>query len=171
MISARIGLPLALVLLAGCAINQDLRLGRSGPGLAPGATVAIAAAPEGNAEAARFAAALTDALAGQGYRVSGSAPVTAVFGFARRDRAIGTADGSAAAGSTPAGGITWISAPGRKRLLQSCKGERLRATLAFYAREEQGLIARVTGEIDGCTFTQDGIDALAKALVREAAVR
>ena len=51
------------------------------------------------------------------------------------------------------------------------QGERLRATLAFYAREEQGLIARVTGEIDGCTFTQDGIDALAKALVREAAVR
>ena len=35
---------------------------------------------DGNAEAARFAAALTDALAGQGYRVSGSAPVTAVFG-------------------------------------------------------------------------------------------
>ena len=64
--------------------------------------MAITPAPEGNAEAARFAAALTDALAGQGYRVSGSAPVTAVFGFARRDRAIGTADGSAAAGSTPA---------------------------------------------------------------------
>jgi hypothetical protein len=157
---------LLLALLAGCAVNGDLRLERSGAGLMPGAAVALTPPPEGNPEAARFAAALTQALTAQGYRISETAPITATFGLAHRDRAIGAANGSAGAG--PA---RWVSAPGRRRFLQACKGERLRAMIAFYGREAQGVISRASGEIDGCRLAPENIDALAAALVREAAAR
>jgi hypothetical protein len=166
----RIAAALALALVSGCSVNRDLRLDRSGPGLAPGTAVAIAPAPEGNPEAARFASALAEALAAEGHLISDDAAVTAVFGFAHRDRGIGAADGGTGAGAQ-GGAVKWISAPGRKRLLQSCKGERLRATIAFYGTAEMALIARATGEVDGCSFAGNDIDALARALVTQASAR
>jgi hypothetical protein len=156
------------LLLAGCAINKDLRLDRQGPGLPASAAVAIETAPAATEQAARFAEALANAFAKRGHGVSDEAPVSAVFAFTQRHRSIGTADGSpAAAGSKPE--TQWISAPGRKRRFQSCEGERLRATLALYSRTDKALIYRAAAEVDGCDFTNADIDALAKALVDGAA--
>ncbi len=159
---------LAASLLAGCAINPDLRLDAKGPGLRANAAVSIQTDPADTDQAARFAAALADAFAGRGHAVTDTAPVTAVFGFSLRDRATGTAQVSPdGEGRPPA--VDWISAPARKRLFQACQGERLRATLALYSRDEKTLIYRGTGEIDGCSVTNAEIDALAKALVNGAA--
>ena len=159
---------LAAPLLAGCAINKDLRLDAQGPGLPANAAVSIQTEPASTAQAAQFAAALADAFAGNGHAVKDAAPVTAVFGFSLRSRATGTAQVSAAGEGRPPE-VNWISAPARKRAFQSCEGERLRATLALYSRVEKTLIYRGTGEIDGCGFTQADIDALAQALVKGAA--
>jgi hypothetical protein len=158
---------LAVPLLASCAISKDLRLDTHGPGLPPAAAVSIQSSPAGNEPAARFAASLADAFAASGHAIGDAAPVTAVFGFALRNRSTGTADGSPAEGDSQSG-IKWISAPARKRAFQACEGERLRATLALYSRAEKTLIYRGTGEVDGCNFTQSDIDALAKALVKGA---
>jgi hypothetical protein len=162
------GIVLTLPLLASCAINRDLRLDTQGPGLPADAAVSIQTAPAGSEQAAQFAAALADAFAGNGHAVKDGAPVTAVFGFSQRSRATGTAQMSPADdGSPPA--VNWTSTPARKRAFQACEGERLRATLALYSRDAKTLIYRGTGEIDGCSFTQADVDALAKALVKGAA--
>jgi hypothetical protein len=158
----------AAALLAGCAINTDLRLDAQGPGLPARAAVAIQAVPAGNQQTARFATALTDAFAASGHAVNDAAPVTAVFGFAVRPRSAGTADATPSPDAAPAE-IRWISAPARKRAFQSCAGERMRATLALYSRQDKTLIYRGTGEVDGCAFMQSDIDALAQALVAAAA--
>jgi hypothetical protein len=159
---------LALPLLASCAINKDLRLNSEGPGLPANAAVSIQTVPDDTENAAQFAAALADAFARNGHAVEDAAPVTAVFGFSRRNRATGTAQVSSAEEGRPPE-VNWMSAPARKRAFQACEGERLRATLALYSRVEKTLIYRGTGEIDGCGFTQAEIDALAKALVKGAA--
>lgn len=161
---------LALGLVAGCGIDKALRLDRQGPGLAPGAAVAILNAPPESEQSAHFSAALAKAFAARGHAVSGTAPVTAVFGFTRRPRAIGTADGSPSASEGAKADVVWISAPASKRAFQACEGERLRATLALYARDDKALIYRGTAESDGCDFTKTDVDALATALV-EAAIR
>ncbi|RNJ62411.1 MAG: hypothetical protein EDM03_13260 [Porphyrobacter sp. IPPAS B-1204] len=154
-------------LLAGCAINKDLRLDTQGPGLPANTAVSIETVPAGTENASRFAAALADAFAGSGHAVNEDAPVTAVFGFSLRDRSTGTAQVSDAGEARPPE-VKWISAPARKRAFQACEGERLRATLALYSRNDKTLIYRGTGEIDGCDITQGEIDALAKALVKGA---
>lgn len=159
---------LAVPLLAGCAINTDLRLDTKGPGLPANAAVSIQTAPADNDQAARFATALADAFAARDHAVTDAAPVTAVFGFSLRDRATGTAQVSPAGEGRPPE-VKWISAPARKRAFQACQGERLRATLALYSRDEKTLIYRGTGEIDGCGVTNAEIDALAQALVNGAA--
>lgn len=139
----------------------------AGPGLPARSEVSIQTELTDNQQAVRFAASLADAFADSGHSVRDAASVTAVFGFTQRSRATGTADASPAAeGQQPA--ITWISAPVRKSAFQACEGERLRATLALYSRVEKILIYRGTGEIDGCSFTQAGIDPLAKVLVKGA---
>ena len=158
---------LLAALLAGCAINHDLRLATDGAGLAPQSQVSIQPAAPENPRAALFAASLADAFAQGGHSVQNAAPVIAVFGLAQASRMAGTADGSPAADGQPPA-IAWISAPARKRPFQECKGERLRATLALYSRDEKTLIYRATGEMDGCKFAQADIDALAKALVEGA---
>lgn len=159
---------LAVPLLAGCAISKDLRLDRQGPGLPAMASVSIGTHPADNEQAARFAASLAGAFAERGHAVSDEARVTALFGFTRRERSIGTADGSPV-GDAGKSETDWISAPARKRSFQSCKGERLRATLALYSRDEKTLIYRGVAEVDGCDFTNADIDGLALALVKAAA--
>lgn len=159
---------LAMGMVAGCAIDKELRLDRQGPGLAPGAAVAILRAPPESDQSARFAAALAQAFAARGHAVSDTAPVTAVFGLARRPRAIGTADGSPSVSVGAQGDVVWISAPAEKRAFQACAGERVRATLALYGREDKALIYRATAERDGCDFTKADVDALATALVEAA---
>lgn len=155
---------LVLPLLAGCAINKDLRLDVQGEGLPANTAVSIRTAPADNPLATQFAGALAGAFAENGHAVTEAAPVTAVFAFTRRSRSIGAAEERPAAdGGEPA--IAWISSPARKRALQACKGERLRATLALYSRPANGLVYRATGEVDGCDFTEADLDALAKALV------
>lgn len=154
-------------LLASCAINKDLRLDRKGPGLPANAAVSIQTVPAGSEQAAQFAAALADAFTGDGHEVEDAAPVTAVFGLSLRNRKTGTAQVSPAGEGRPLA-VNWMSAPARKRAFQACEGERLRATLALYSRVEKTLIYRGTGEIDGCSFTQAEIDALARALVKGA---
>lgn len=159
---------LALGLVTGCAIDKELRLDRQGPGLAPGAAVAIRTEPPESEPSARFAAALARAFAARGHAVSGTAPVTAVFGFTQRPRAIGTADGSPSGRDDAQAAVAWISAPASKRTFQACEGERIRATLALFSREDRTLIYRGTAESDGCDFTTADVDALAKALVEAA---
>jgi hypothetical protein len=156
---------LVLGMLAGCGIDKNLRLDRQGPGLAPGAAVAIQPATPESETSARFAAALAEAFAARGHAVASTAPVTALFGFTRRPRAIGTADGSPAGSDGAQADVVWISAPASKRAFQACDGERIRATLALYSREDKALIYRGTAESDGCDFTKADVDALAKALV------
>lgn len=151
---------LAMAMLGACAIPKDLRLETQGPGLPADAAVAIQTAPLGDPVAERFAGALAAAFAARGHDITSTAPVTAVFSFTRRDRAIGAADGA-----VPASSPVWISRPARRSLFQGCKGERLRATLALYARGGDALIHRASGEIDGCSFTEADLDNLAQALV------
>lgn len=164
------GIVLTLPLLASCAINRDLRLDTQGPGLPADAAVSIRTVPADSEPATQFATALADAFAGNGHVVQDGAPVTAVFGFSQRSRATGTAQVSPAADGRPPE-INWTSAPARKLAFQACEGERLRAMLALYSRDEKTLIYRGTGEIDGCSFSQADIEALAKALVKGAADR
>ncbi len=154
--------------LGGCAVKQDLRLAIEGARPSAPSAVAIATAPADNPQAARFAASLTEAFARNGHSIASDAPVIAVFGFSQRASAIGTADGSApeAAGKAAP---TWLSAPAGKRALARCKGERLRASLALYARSSGAVIYRASGEIDGCTFAESDLDKLAAALVSGAA--
>lgn len=161
---------LAVGMVAGCGIDKEIRLDRQGTGLAPGAAVAILEGLPASGQSGRFAESLAEAFAARGHAVSGTAPVTAVFGFTQRIRAIGTADGSPSASDDAQAGVVWISAPVSKRAFQACEGERIRATLALYSREDKALIYRGTAESDGCDFTKAEVDALAKALV-EAAIR
>ena len=153
--------------LAGCAIGKDLRLDVAGAGLPANTPVSIRTEPSDNALARQFAGALGEAFAAKGHEVTGAAPVTAVFAFTRRSRSIGAAEERPAGeGRDPA--VEWISPPARKRALQACKGDRLRATLALYSQPANGLVYRATGEMDGCDFTKADVDALAKALVNGA---
>lgn len=163
------GLLLAAAVLAGCAVNQDLRLDVQGQGLPANAAVSLRTAPADSAAAAGFGDALAAAFASNGHSISGDAPVIAVFGFTQRAGSIGAADGTASPSADGKPATLWLSAPARKRALQACKAERLRATLALYSRTDKALIYRATGEVDGCSFTRRDVDALARALVAGAA--
>lgn len=158
---------LGLPMMASCAIGKDLRLDAQGPGLPPNSAISIQTAPADSEDAKRFAASLASAFAGRGHVVKDAAPFSMVFGLSRRSRSTGAAQVNSARDGRPPE-VNWISAPARKRVFQACEGERLRATLALYSREEKTLIYRGVGEIDGCSFTQADIDALAKALVEAA---
>lgn len=160
-------LVLGFPMLASCAIDKDLRLDSQGPGLPPNSTVSIQTVPANNEDAARFAASLAGAFAGKGHIVKDTAPFIMVFGLSRQSRSTGTAQVNSAEDGLPPE-VNWISAPARKRIFQACEGERLRATLVLYSRDEKNLIYRGVSEIDGCSFTQADIDALAKALTEDA---
>lgn len=167
-VRAAAALLVAAAALAGCAISKDVRLETQGAVLPVNSAISIDTAPSGDPVAERFATALAAALIERGHSVTNAAPVTAVFGFTQRDRAIGAADGSPPAGPPASGAGSaplWISQPQRRGLFQSCKGERLRATLALYSRADNVPIYRASGEIDGCAFTEADLDRLARALV------
>ena len=159
---------LALGALGGCAINDELTVVREGPGVAPGAAIALQGTADGQADAGGFGAAVAAALAAGGHALRDDGEVVGITAFTRGAATTGIAD-PAAGGGAAAGEIAWISAPRRRGMFDSCAGDRLRATLALFARDSGALLYRATGEVDGCGFAAEDVEALAARLVAESA--
>lgn len=147
----------ALILLAGCAGPIATRSGIAGPPLSPGAALALVPLAESagsTAEAAR--AAVTEALARQGYQLVADAPLRIEVALA--ERAAG-ADVRALSGAV-------LSPAKTQRPLQDCRDRTHRLTLVAYDPARPGL-TRAFAEEHHCKGTlAASLPALADQAVR-----
>lgn len=153
---------------AACSVSNPLAVQSSGRGLPADVAIALPVVPPEGGEAGRFTTALGKALAERSVRVAADGRYLADVALSVRDASGGATTSIAA---TNVNAVVWQAEPRRKRLLDGCRPQRMRATLVLFDRQTGAMAYRGEGEETACSFAPEDIEAAAAALVDDALAR
>ncbi|MFC4254785.1 hypothetical protein GRI97_05065 [Altererythrobacter xixiisoli] len=148
--------------LSACAIGAHPRVDATGAGLASGTPASLN--PDAGADETMLGQALQTALARHSVATAEGAGIEIRYSVSMRPSYVGI-------GRAVDGEVAWESVARRGYLLDRCRGERARISMAAFQRATGALLHRSTAEMDSCTITPAMLEDLAGQMVDDALSR
>lgn len=155
----------ASVILSGCSLAGNPSLEGYGPGLSKTDSVSLHSSGNGSYHTA-YKEALEQSFRGRGFSIATDGRYVADFAISAR-----ASNSAIAVVKDTDQEVAYVSAARKRKFLQECDGERLRATLIVFDRSDSSVAFRGMRESDVCEVTETAVSVMADELVASAANR